>query len=332
MPFLISQHSSWISDLALGLPTSTSNMPRKKASNDTNNQASALRQPTLAGFMANPTAKPQPTTKAPPESSKATTSTTPTSAAKLKIGHPASKRRSKRTKSPKKKNPKKSPKKRKPIKKAAPRKSPSEENSDGSDTETLQAIRFESQEETHTGGSTIEVTSSDEDEEDQFVSPSRPKHTTQKKRKIRASSGSSDSDVEVIGGSAGAPRKGKRRLKRRLMSSDEENATETKEDEAPSPKKRRLIKGLKPSTSEEEIDLMDEVDEHRKCGLPDGDHDPLFGNWIDIVVGIVDSRLRTRNKKTAFQQSLETLKRTLPHTQKYFIISPTIQARGVDCL
>ena len=122
----------------------------------------------------------------------------------------------------------------------------------------------------------MEVTSSSEDEEDQIVSPSRPKRTaTQARRKIRASSGSSDSDIEVVGGSAGAPRKGKRRLKRRVMSPDEVDVTETEGEEEPSPKKRRIIKGLKPSTSEEEIDLMDEVDEHRQC-CPSNEFPALF--------------------------------------------------------
>ena len=298
-------------------------MPRKKASNDTH--SSPLRQPTLAGFinsksayMASPTAKPQPTAKAAPKPSKSTASTASTSKppADPKTEPPTSRRKSgtkrKRTRSPKKRR-----------RKAARRESPLEESGGDSDTEGLQAIRFESQEEeTHTGGSTIEVTSSEEDEETLIVSPSRPKRTaTQAKRRVRASSGSSDSDVEAIGGSAGAPRKGKRRLKRRLMSSDEENATETEEEGVPSPKKRRLIKGLKPSTSEEEIDLLDEVDEHRECDPPDGDRSYFSRNYADTIVGIVDSRLRARDKKTAFQRSLETLKRTLPYTQKCFMIS-----------
>lgn len=59
-----------------------------------------------------------------------------------------------------------------------------------------------------------------------------------------------------------------------MMSSDEEDPTETEEEEEePSPKKRRLVKGLKPSVSEEEIDLIDEVDEHRECYPSNGDQD-----------------------------------------------------------
>jgi len=258
-------------------------MPRKKVSND--NQSSALRQPTLAGFinsksasMANPTANPQSNTKIPTKSSEATVSTAspskssanPTPTVKPKIRTP--KRRSatkhKQTRSPKKKA-------------AARQKSPSDESDgdNGSDVGALQAIRFELQEEgTQTTGSIMDVTSSSEDEQDQIVSPHLKRTATQaSRRRIRASSGSSDSDVEVIGGSAGAPRKGKRRLKRRLMSSDEEDPTETEEEEAPGPKKRRLVKGLKPSTSEEDINLEDEVDEDRECDPPDGNRDYFSG-------------------------------------------------------
>jgi hypothetical protein len=98
-----------------------------------------------------------------------------------------------------------------------------------------------------------------------------------------------------------------------MSSDEEEDATETEEEEAPSPKKRRLVKGLKPSTSEEEINLMDEVDEHRECWSTER------GSNCDSVLTLwqvsFDSRLRTRGKKTAFQRSLETLKRMLPHTR-----------------
>ena len=258
-------------------------MPRKKVTNNT--QSSGPRQPTLAGFinsksasMVNPSAGPQPvakTTTTPKQSkpAKPTTSivsasksqTKSTSTAEPKIGPPASKRRSGaksgQTKSPKKKV-------------LARQENSSGDSGEDSDPAALRAIRFESQEEgTHTEGSTIELTSSGEEEEDQIISPPRLKRTaTQKKRALSGSP--SDSDVELIGGSAGAPRKVKRRLKRRLMSSDEGDPTETEEEEeGSSPKKRRLVKGLKPSTSEEEIDLMDEVDEHRECRPSNGDYD-----------------------------------------------------------
>ena len=256
-------------------------MPRKKAPDDS--QSPALRQPTLSGFinskstsMANSTAK-QPTAKTPPKPPKATTSTTPlsksptnpTPTTKLKIGPPTPKQRSGTKR-----------KRRGKKKKAARWKNPPDESDDESDIGALQAIRFESQEEeTRTGGSAIEVTSSGENEEDQIVSPRRPKRTaTQARRKITTPSGSSDSDVEVIGGSADAPRKGKQRVKRRMMmSSDEEDPTETEEEAEPSPKKRRLVKGLKPSASEEEIDLKDEVDEDRECYLQNGNCDHFQG-------------------------------------------------------
>ena len=247
-------------------------MPRKKASKDP--QSPEIHQPTLAGFinsksasMANPSAKPQPTAKATTtqRTSEATTSTTSKSPAKtttptkLKIGPPTSKRGSSRRRSDNKRKRTESPKKKPPAR----QRNPLGESDDDSDPGALQAIRFESQEEgTHTGGSTIELTSSSEDEGDEIISPARPKRTATQKR--RASSGS-DSDIEVIGGSAGAPRNGKRRLKRRLKSSDEEDPTETEDEGGPSPKKRRLVRGMKPSTSEEEVDLLDEVDEHREC-------------------------------------------------------------------
>ena len=129
----------------------------------------------------------------------------------------------------------------------------------------------------------MDVTSSSEDEEDQIVSPHAKRTATQaSRRRIRASSSSSDSDVEVIGGSAGAPRKGKRRLKRRLMSSDEEDPTETEEEVAPGPKKRRLVKGLKPSTSEEEINLEDEVDEDRECDPQNGNRGCFSGDVLTL--------------------------------------------------
>ena len=261
-------------------------MPRKKVSN--NNQSPSLRQPTLAGFinsasasMMNPSVGPQSTAKTPSKPPKTNTAvassskslTNPAASVKPKIG-PPKRTRGSSTKGSQGNTPRgKGKRTKRELRKESP--SEAEASDDDSDVGALQAIRFEPQEEeTHTGGSTVEVTSSGEDEEDEIVSPCHPRRAaTQASRKIRATSGSSDSDVEVIGGSAGAPRKGKRRLKRRLMSSDEEDPVETEEEAASSPKKRRLVKGLKPSKSEEEIDLMDEVDEHRECDPRNGNRD-----------------------------------------------------------
>lgn len=46
--------------------------------------------------------------------------------------------------------------------------------------------------------------------------------------------------------------------------------------------------------------------------LPNKDSNYFSRHRADTAVGIIHSRLRVRDKKTAFQRSLETLKRTLP--------------------
>lgn len=66
------------------------------------------------------------------------------------------------------------------------------------------------------------------------------------------------------------------------MSSDEEDATEIEEEAVLSPKKRRLVKGLKPSTSEEEINLMDEVDEDRESDPPKENRDSFPGTMLTL--------------------------------------------------
>ena len=53
-----------------------------------------------------------------------------------------------------------------------------------------------------------------------------------------------------------------------MSSDDDDDTTEIDEDAVPTPKKRRIVKGLKPSTSEEEINLIDEIDEDRECDPP----------------------------------------------------------------
>ncbi|TBU35882.1 hypothetical protein BD311DRAFT_647037 [Dichomitus squalens] len=78
-------------------------------------------------------------------------------------------------------------------------------------------------------------------------------------------------------------RRGKRAAKKTVvvLDSDEEEGVRR-------PKKRKLVKGERsPTPDEDGVDLMDEVDEHR----------------------IIESRLRTRDKRSAFQKNLEKLKR-----------------------
>ncbi|KAF9815309.1 hypothetical protein IEO21_04672 [Rhodonia placenta] len=132
-----------------------------------------------------------------------------------------------------------------------------------------------------------DVVESDDKEE---ASPRRPRT---KKRKTRlAGSGSSeeqkttalDSDNEEV---VGIPvtwksRKEKGKGKRIITIDDSE------EEEVEQPRRRKLVRGIRPPTPEEdEADLLDEVDEHR----------------------IIEPRLRTRNKKSAFQRNLEKLQK-----------------------
>ncbi|TFK89145.1 hypothetical protein K466DRAFT_661791 [Polyporus arcularius HHB13444] len=125
--------------------------------------------------------------------------------------------------------------------------------------------------------------SSSEDEEGRAP---RPSQTNRRKRIRRAHSDGSASpepapdeeEQEVY------VRKGKRPAKKTsavlVLDSDEEEAHPVK--------KRKLVKGERPPTPQgDEGDLLDEVDEER----------------------IIESRLRTRDKRSAFQKNLEKLKR-----------------------
>ncbi|RPD66233.1 hypothetical protein L226DRAFT_500420 [Lentinus tigrinus ALCF2SS1-7] len=144
---------------------------------------------------------------------------------------------------------------------------------DGSQSSDAGAIRFERE--------VVEV-SSDEGEED------RAPRRSQASRKRRANRAHSDDSASP----QPAPeedepeiylRKGKRPAKTTsiVLDSDEE------EDDRPV-KKRKLVKGERPPTpQEDDANLLDEVDEER----------------------IIDSRLRTRDKRSAFQKNLEKLKK-----------------------
>lgn len=158
-----------------------------------------------------------------------------------------------------------------------------------------------------------DVVESDDKEE---ASPRRPRT---KKRKTRlAGSGSSeeqkttalDSDNEEV---VGIPvtwksRKEKGKGKRIITIDDSE------EEEVEQPRRRKLVRGIRPPTPEEdEADLLDEVDEHSK---PLSVHHEyrVIG---DGYVGIIEPRLRTRNKKSAFQRNLEKLQSQLSVFRRY---------------
>ncbi|KZT09438.1 uncharacterized protein LAESUDRAFT_694923 [Laetiporus sulphureus 93-53] len=124
------------------------------------------------------------------------------------------------------------------------------------------------------------------DNEDE--SPRRPK-TQRLRRRMRsvtsddennvASQATSEDEAESPVTWRGNVRKGKRKQTLILGDSDEE--------EQPL-RKRKLVKGVRPASPEEnEVDLLDEVDEDK----------------------IVESRLRTRGKRSEYQKSLEKLKR-----------------------
>lgn len=70
-------------------------------------------------------------------------------------------------------------------------------------------------------------------------------------------------------------------------------------------KKRKLVKGKRPPTPQgDEGDLLDEVDEERTSRLPD----VSIHFDTEQLSGIIESRLRTRDKRSAFQKNLEKLK------------------------
>ncbi|KAI0748218.1 hypothetical protein C8Q80DRAFT_1170790 [Daedaleopsis nitida] len=146
-------------------------------------------------------------------------------------------------------------------------------NEDGSQSSDPGAIHFEPD--------VVEPPSEDEDD---FIP--RPTPANKGKRRLkRAHSSASESPVSS-GDEEGREmyiRKGKRNAKGSSMVFDSDE-----EEEVYPVKKRKLVKGERPPTPEEdEVDLLDEIDEER----------------------IIESRLRTRDKRSQFQKNLEKLKR-----------------------
>ncbi|KAI0636876.1 hypothetical protein C8Q77DRAFT_1094995 [Trametes polyzona] len=149
-----------------------------------------------------------------------------------------------------------------------------EDEDEGSQSSDAGAIRFEPQ---------VVVISSSESEKE--VAP-RPSHANKGKKRLRRAHSDESASPEPSEAEADAEdiyvRKGKRAGKKKavaVLDSDEEESQ---------PKRRKLIKGERPSSPvPDDDDLLDEVDEER----------------------IIEPRLRTRDKRSAFQQNLEKLKR-----------------------
>lgn len=147
------------------------------------------------------------------------------------------------------------------------------------------AIRFEPQ--------VIDISDSGEDEAPQ---PTPSRHRTRygkKPSRVVVDESDSDDEVEIV-----HARKGKRVMRRTsILDSDEEGGARPR-------KKSKLVKGKRPHTPEQEgDDLLEEVDQKRTfCSV-------RFGAYIQRAVGIIESRLRNRDKRSEFQRNLDKLKR-----------------------
>jgi hypothetical protein len=114
-----------------------------------------------------------------------------------------------------------------------------------------------------------------------------------------------DSTHEEEGGSVHWRRRHKRKS-RQVNDSDAEEQLQ--------PRRRKLVKGIRPpslSTGGESEHISDDVDEDREVFV----HICIYSVRLIFSPhqGILENRLRTRGKKTAFQKNLEKLKRQFPH-------------------
>lgn len=175
---------------------------------------------------------------------------------------------------------------------------------EGSQSSDAGAIHFEPP---------VVTISSSEDEGDLPPRPtfsSKGRKRTKRAHSIESASASSEGEKELY------MRKGKRAEKKAaaaVLDSDEE-------EELRPVKKRKLVKGERPPTPEED-DLMDEVDEHSTS---------FYFLWLiphlksGGVSGIIDSRLRTRDKRSAFQKNLEKLRRKDVHCSMAIIYASKV--------
>jgi hypothetical protein len=128
------------------------------------------------------------------------------------------------------------------------------------------------------------------DVSDDDDSPRRPTRSNKRRKRFHTETDPVESDGSLEDG-IGIPTRWKGSRKRRTIAhSDDESQT----------RKRKFVKGARPPSPEESV--MDEVDENRKLDL-------LFSLAVlYLLPDIIESRFRTRDKKTTFQKNLEKLK------------------------
>jgi hypothetical protein len=165
------------------------------------------------------------------------------------------------------------------------RRDPSPDESDG-ETSDVAGIQFEPE--------VIDLTDDDE--------LASPRISRAKKRKTRLVETDSDSNAaadETKEEDIGVPVRWKGRRNGKIQRVKDSDSDEP-------PRKRKLVKGERPPTPEGSDDIEDEVDE---AGQPFTFFLCYLGQRFRL--DIIETRLRTRDKKTAFQKNLERLRRTV---------------------
>jgi hypothetical protein len=159
-----------------------------------------------------------------------------------------------------------------------------------SDNSNVEAIHFEPR-------SVDFISISDTEEDDLASSPRRP---AQRQAALASASSrrivTSDDEVDDCKERANRTMKNGKGKASVVTSSGDESVKEVPA------KKRRLVRGKRPPTPDSE----EEVDESRACYIGIELH-----TLSAVSVGILNSRLRTRGKRTQFQKNLEKLKRKL---------------------
>lgn len=144
----------------------------------------------------------------------------------------------------------------------------------------------------------------DEDAPDE--SPRRPR---KKQRRTALGDAENDSEEEI---SSLPRRRSKSRINRtrRAVPSSGDDGQESEAESQKKPRRGKLVKGIRPPTPEEPDDLMAGLDE-------DSERSSQLNCFLAALIywnmkEIIEPRLRTRNKRSAYLENLEKLKRKLP--------------------